>query len=232
MAKKYMLTEKIYNALLDENIEALTFFCDIMLKDENYNIMTEKSIRMRYDVIKLSQWRDDLIEFKKDFDVDEVRQLVVTLKHVLSTYIGYCYEKDGVLHDNQELAHFNKNRITDDPNFNYDFDVAYLKLRTLHNHMIDLYHYLDEHREDKHGIETVDKMIEEERLDLLKRCKVFINDKDKPFDDDVLRLISLALGYDDGIDIIHKIHSSSYSRGQILDIIESRLDIRNDVKKG
>ena len=98
--------------------------------------------------------------------------------------------------------------------------------------MIDLYKYLDENRSDRHGIETVDKQIEEQRVELLQRAKVFFADKDKPFDEDLLRTIALVLGYDDGIGIIHKIHSPSYSRDEIIGIIESRLDIRNDVKKG
>lgn len=230
---KYMLTSQIYHALLDENIEALSYFSEIMLQDRNYQIMTDKSIHMRYDVIKLDRWKDDLIEFKyQDFN-DEVRQLVVTLKHVLGTYIGYSYtDEDGVLHDNKELAHFYRERITDDVQFNYDFDLAYLKLRTLDFHMIKLYHYLDKNRNDKHGIETVNNQIEEERLDYLRRAKVYFSNPEKPIDPDIIRTLALVLGYDDGVGLIHKIYEPSYSREDLLGIIESRLDIRNDVKKG
>ena len=98
--------------------------------------------------------------------------------------------------------------------------------------MIDLYKYLDEHREDKHGIETVKAKIEAERLDYLKRAKAYFEDKDKPITEEFIRTLAMVLGYDDGIGLIHKMYEDSYSRDDLLGIIESRLDIRNDIKKG
>jgi hypothetical protein len=98
--------------------------------------------------------------------------------------------------------------------------------------MIKLYHYLNENRNDKHGVETIDAQIEAERLDYLNRAKAYFENEEKPIDVDIIRTLALVLGYDDGVGLIHKIHQDSYSREDLLGIIESRLDIRNDVKKG
>jgi len=230
MAKsKYKLTKEITTSLLDENIEAIEFFCDLMLQPHNYEILNT-NIHMRYDVLKLEQWKEDLKEFKKDEIDDEVVQLVVTLKHVLGTYVGWYYHKDGILHDNKELAHFYHERISDDVQFNQDFDIAYLKLTTLDHHMIRLYNYLKDHPEDKKGIQTVEEILEQERVDIMRRVIAKINKKEE-ITDEMLKAVAICIGYDDGIELIHKVHSGSYSAQDIADIIESRLERRNDIKR-
>ena len=230
MAKsKYRLNPRITTSLLDENIEAIEFFCDLMLKPHNAEIL-DTNTHMRYDVIKLERWKNDLKEFKKEDMDDEVVQLVVTLKHILGTYIGWYYHKDGELHDNKELAHFYHERITNDPEFNKDFDIAYLKLYTLDRHMIRLYHYLKENPDDRKGIESLDAIIEEERVDILQRFKAKI-ERNEEINDDMVKALALCVGYDDGIELIHKVHSGAYLPQDIADIIGSRLDKKMGIKR-
>lgn len=230
MAKsKYRLNKAITTSLLDENIEALEFFCDLMLKPHNAEIL-DTNIHMRYDVIKLERWKEELKEAKDEEIDDEVVQLVVTLKHVLGTYIGWYYHKDGVLHDNKELAHFYNERFTDDTEFNQDFDIAYLKLATLDHHMVRLYHYLKDNPNDRNGIQSLDAIMEEERIDILRRFKAKIERKED-ITDEMVKAVAICVGYDDGIELIHKVHSGPYIPQDITDIIDNRLERRNGIKK-
>ena len=72
--------------------------------------------------------------------------------------------------------------------------------------------------------------MEEERVSLMKKVKEKL-EQGVEFNDELFKVFANLIGYDDGIAIIHKVHSGSYSPQDIIDIINSRLEMRNDIKR-
>ncbi len=221
---KYKLTPQITKDLFKENIDALQYYCDKMSNPEYVELMKEYDNGIYYGTREIKRWKKLLEESKDEVIDDEVRQLVFTLFWCLFSYIGFYYYKDGELVTDKRLAQSYNLRSIDDKTFQKDFDLAYTRIYQLYRHMRSLYDYLDNNREDMHGIETHNELFQKEEKDYLMRFKIYISKSDE-LDEDTIRKIIPILNFNDSEPIIHKIYDKTYNKYDLLDIINNRLEL-------
>jgi len=207
------------NQLINECIDTCSTFIFNMTKDENYKVMIEEKKEYGGIIRMMNNMINELKKYKNEYTPCEAIDLISTL------YASLMRFTTTIDQNRKKLDYFFFYDKPKDENFNKMFNEEFLRINTLSTKYSRIYSHLENHINEPSAYEDILFIIDKDKIKNLNKLKKELNENSTIT---TIMPLLLKIGYEDGIEILNKVQSNSYTIEQIKGIIDNRIEKLNN----